>query len=114
MSWFELEKLPYLNAVVSEAIRHGFGVSQRSPRLAPDETLVYRGNFKGHSFEYIIPPGTPMGMSTALTNMDENVFPEPKDFVPERWLGLEDGERHKLANHVTSFSKGSRQCVGIK
>ncbi|KAJ6153740.1 hypothetical protein N7470_006699 [Penicillium chermesinum] len=114
LSWFELEKLGYLNAVIMEGLRHSYGVAPRSPRIAPDETLTYRGQFKGHNIVYTIPPGTPMGMSSAITNHNEDVFPEPYEFIPERWLGLDESKRRKLENHMTSFSKGSRQCVGMK
>lgn len=114
MSWFELEKLPYLNAVVTEAIRHTLGLSARSPRIAPDETLIYRGTFRGREIQYTIPCGTPMGMSTVITNNNEDVFPEPYAFIPERWLDIDENRRRRMENNITSFSKGSRQCVGMK
>lgn len=48
-SWNELEKLPYLSGTVYEALRCSTGISSRSPRIAPTETLVYK--------DYQIPPG---------------------------------------------------------
>jgi cytochrome P450 len=48
-SWNELEQLPYLSGVVYEALRVSTGISTRSPRIAPTETLVYN--------DYQIPPG---------------------------------------------------------
>jgi cytochrome P450 len=41
--------------------------------------------------------------------MDPEIFPEPETFNPDRWM---QGER--LDRYLTSFSKGSRGCVGIK
>lgn len=48
-SWNELEKLPYLSGTVYESLRCSTGISSRSPRIAPTETLVYK--------DYQIPPG---------------------------------------------------------
>ncbi|GAB1217088.1 hypothetical protein ATERTT37_006311 [Aspergillus terreus] len=48
-TWVQLEKLPYLTAVVRESLRLGFGITCRLPRVAPEEVLRYKG--------YEIPPG---------------------------------------------------------
>ncbi|KAL1866898.1 hypothetical protein Daus18300_006601 [Diaporthe australafricana] len=114
LSWFALEKLPYLNAVISEGLRLSYGVTARTPRIAPAETLTYRGHFEGRDVEYTIPPGTPMGMSNALNHHDEDVFPDSHRFLPERWLGVGESQRRRMESNLTSFSKGSRQCLGMK
>lgn len=114
LSWFALEKLPYLSAVLNEGLRLSYGVSSRAPRIAPNENLLYRGEFQGREIEYVIPPGTPMGMSNAINHHNEDVFPDSHAFKPERWLDLEEDERHRMENSLTSFSKGSRQCLGKK
>ncbi|KAJ5219745.1 hypothetical protein N7468_008949 [Penicillium chermesinum] len=106
LSWFELEKLGYLNAVIMEGLRHSYGVAPRSPRIAPDETLTYRGQFKGHNIVYTIPPGTPMGMSSAITNHNEDVFPEPYEFIPERWLGLRREQAAQIGKPHDFFLEG--------
>jgi cytochrome P450 len=36
----QLEKLPYLTAVIQEGLRLSFGVCSRLPRIAPDQELV--------------------------------------------------------------------------
>ncbi|KAJ5578592.1 uncharacterized protein N7459_007556 [Penicillium hispanicum] len=113
LSWFALEKLPYLNAVISEGLRLSYGVTARIPRIATNENLVYRGQFKGQEVEYVIPSGTPMGMSNAINHHNEDVFPDSEKYIPERWLDLEESQRRRMENSLTSFSKGSRQCPGI-
>lgn len=40
-SWIQLEKLPYLTAVVNEALRLSFGAIGRLSRVAPNEKLQY-------------------------------------------------------------------------
>jgi cytochrome P450 len=42
-SWYSLEQLPYLRAVILEGLRLSYGVSARTPRVPVDEDLVYHG-----------------------------------------------------------------------
>ncbi|KAF8867135.1 cytochrome P450 [Acephala macrosclerotiorum] len=61
-----------------------------SPTHSPDATLRYK--------EWIIPPGTAVATTT------------PLEFKPERWLNDKD---RRLDRYLTSFSAGSRVCLGI-
>jgi cytochrome P450 len=99
-----LEKLPYLTAVIYEGLRVGYGVPHRLQRVSPDMSLQYG--------KYTIPPGTPVSMSAMLQHEDPEIFPEPKKFLPERWLPIET-EGQRLHGYLVPFSKGSRQCVGM-
>lgn len=101
-SWTQLEQLPYLSAVIAEANRLSFGVTARVCRIAPDETLRYKG--------YTIPPGTPISSTTLSVHTDESIFPDPWTFDPDRWLGAKGAERRK---YQMAFNKGSRSCIGI-
>ncbi|KAK8023456.1 benzoate 4-monooxygenase cytochrome P450 [Apiospora marii] len=103
-SWTDLEKLPYLSGVVHEAVRLSHGPIFRSPRIAPTEALKYK--------DVIIPPGTPVSMSSYLVHMDSQVFPEPERFKPERWVEAADKGEH-LSKFVVSFTRGSRICLGM-
>ncbi|KAK5651119.1 hypothetical protein OQA88_13258 [Cercophora sp. LCS_1] len=98
--WRKLEKLPFLNACVHEAIRLSHGITTRDPRLAPDEEIKYR--------DWVIPRNTPVSMTTVDVLMSEDIFSEPEKFLPERWLGNPELERY-----FVPFGKGSRQCLGI-
>jgi cytochrome P450 len=99
-----VDNLPYLTAVVQEAIRLGYGGSGRITNIAPDETMTLKSGGK----EWIIPAGTPTSMTIMLLHHDENIFPDSRAFRPERWL-----ENPRLDKHLYSFGKGTRQCVGI-
>lgn len=101
LPWFSLEKLPYLSAVISEGLRLSYGVSSRLPRIAPDESLVYRGHFRGQHLEYLIPPGTPIGMSNGINHHNEDVFTDSTSFLPERWLDKVDVSRHSMESSLT-------------
>jgi cytochrome P450 len=47
-------------------------------------------------------------MTSVLIHHDESIFPDSHEFRPERWI-----ENPRLDRYLVSFSKGSRQCLGI-
>jgi cytochrome P450 len=101
-SWKALEQIPYLRAVIIEALRMSMGAMSRLARVNHSEIMQYRG--------WKIPKHTPVGMSQYLIHYNENLFPSPRTFDPERWL---QGEKSKnLERYVVAFSKGSRGCIG--
>jgi cytochrome P450 len=104
ISLASLERLPYLTGCVQESIRLSYGVSTRLQRIAPDETLVFNDGKK----DFYIPPGTPVGMTSVLIHHDESIFPDSRRFLPERWIG-----HPYLDKYLLSFSKGTRQCIGV-
>ncbi|KAK1850219.1 trichodiene oxygenase [Colletotrichum chrysophilum] len=119
-SWATLEGLPYFNAVLMESLRLMYGSPSRLPRVAPDEDVVYQGTWTppGGSapvdVSHVIPRGYAYGMSAYIMHTDERLFPEPSKFLPERWLD-ENGQRKKgLERFLLTFSKGSRQCLGMQ
>ncbi|KAF1983502.1 cytochrome P450 [Aulographum hederae CBS 113979] len=98
----DLERCPYLVAVVKEGLRLSYGLTTRLPRIA-DVELEYEG--------WRIPAGTPVGMSAAMMHNDEGVWDRPGEFCPERWEDPKEAAR--LGRYLVSFSKGSRGCVGV-
>ncbi|RDW81033.1 cytochrome P450 [Aspergillus mulundensis] len=112
-TWSKLEGLPYLGAVIHESLRLSYGVASRTARVPTDEDLVYRGEWEPEGIHYVIPRGSAIGMSSAVTHHDERVFPDSHSFIPERWLDEKGQRRKELDRTLLSFSKGSRGCVGI-
>jgi hypothetical protein len=53
-------------------------------------------------------------MTSVIMHADENVFPNADEFIPDRWLKEDGTRRTDLERYLMSFSKGSRQCIGIK
>lgn len=98
-----LRQLPYLSAVINEGLRMGIGVSSRLQRVAPDRALSYR--------DWIIPPGTPVSMSSLYMHKNSKVFPAPQTWRPERWL--ENNAMERLDKYLVPFSKGTRACLGM-
>ncbi|KAF2158546.1 hypothetical protein M409DRAFT_38183 [Zasmidium cellare ATCC 36951] len=101
-SWTELERLPFLAAVVQEGNRLNFGLTGRSCRVS-HENLCYRG--------LMIPPGTPVSTMSIFVNANEKLYPDPWTFNPDRWL--EPGAV-SLRKFTLSFGKGSRSCIGMQ
>lgn len=99
-SWMELERLPYLNAVITEGLRKGMGVTSRFIRVAPRQNLQYKN--------YTIPAGFAVSMSTLPLHRNKYIYNKPDEFIPERWLG----ENAKTDLFV--FGRGPRMCIGQK
>ena len=103
-SWRTLEKVPYLKAVITEALRITVGAATRSARINHHESMQYG--------DWQIPPHTAVSMSSSFTSLNKTIFPEPWAFRPERWLRGEESKQ--LEKYLVSFSRGARQCLGIK
>ncbi|KAL8787770.1 MAG: hypothetical protein Q9195_007639 [Heterodermia aff. obscurata] len=101
-----LEQLPYLTAIINESLRLSYGTTSRLQRVCPDQTLLFTDNTSLK--QYSIPPNTPVSMTSLLIHHNESLFPNSHSFSPERWLTDSD-----LKKSLVSFSKGSRQCIGI-
>ncbi|KAI1811100.1 cytochrome P450 [Poronia punctata] len=99
----DLEQLPYLTAVLMEGLRLAPAVATRQARVAPDRDLVYKS--------WTIPAGTPVGMTTILMHLDPELYPNPEQFQPERWVDIHD--RRKAEKTFAPFSRGPRICVGM-
>ena len=97
-----LEQLPYLDAVINEGLRLSYGTLHRLQRVHPDTALTFQ--------DWVIPPGTPVGMSSFSFNGNPAVFPAPEVFDPSRWLGPKRDFRRKF---LFNFGKGTRHCVGM-
>ena len=97
-----LKKLPYLSSVISEGLRLSYGTIHRLQRVYPDNVLTYR--------DWIIAPGTPVGMSPLFMHNGQATFPDPQLFDPSRFIGPEKENRQR---HLFIFGKGTRQCVGM-
>ena len=93
-SWTELEKLPYLAGCVREGVRLSYRVTAQEPRLL-SKPLEYKG--------WIIPPRTPVSMTNVNVCDDEEIFPEPRTFRPERGIGSQKGTQRAEPGEVLSW-----------
>lgn len=101
----QLEQMQYLRATMYESLRMFSGLSLRFARVFPDRNMQYKN--------WIIPSGTPVSMSPLPIHDNEDIFPEPNEFKPERWLPF-DTNRQRLLRYLATFGGGSRGCVGLE
>jgi len=102
MSYEALEKLPYLTAVIKESLRMAHGIVTPLPRVVGPGDAQILGE--------TIPAGTVVAMGHTIVHRNPEIFPEPLEFLPERWLR---DDSHLLDKYLVAFSKGSRSCLGI-
>ena len=101
----QLEQMHYPKATMYETLRIFSGLSHRLARVFPDRNMQYK--------DWVNPSGTPISMSPLLIHDNEDIFPEPYEFKPERWLPL-DTNGQRLLRYLATFGGGSRGCVGIE
>ncbi|KAL1989438.1 hypothetical protein VTN49DRAFT_7249 [Thermomyces lanuginosus] len=98
----ELERLPYLTAVLKESLRMSPGVASPLPRVVPPGGATICKTF--------IPGGTVVEMSSHFVHRDPTIFEKPDEFIPDRWLGENAKDLEKW---LVPFSKGPRSCLGL-
>ncbi|KAB8205575.1 cytochrome P450 [Aspergillus parasiticus] len=98
-----LDKMPYLDAVIKEALRCAPPIPMSFPRYVPHSGRTIDG--------YFVPENTIVSCQPyTVHRFNEEVFPEPDRFNPERWLeekGFNDRNRLFFA-----FGTGGRGCTG--
>lgn len=106
-----LSSCRYLRACVDEALRMSPplpGTLWRELAEASGEPWIIDG--------HIIPPGTKVGVNIYSLHHNEEYFPEPFAFVPERWLEDEtpytQTSNKDMQDAFAAFSTGPRGCAG--
>lgn len=105
LEYLTLEKLPYLTSVIKEGLRLSYGVPGRLPRVIETPDAVFNG--------YCVPKNTIVGMSAWMLNRNPQNFPEPDQFIPERWSDPAKSKRSEN-KYFAPFGRGSRQCLGMQ
>ncbi|KAL2005575.1 hypothetical protein VTN00DRAFT_10068 [Thermoascus crustaceus] len=112
--WRDINGLPYLDAVMREAMRINPGIAMIFERVVPE------GGFTLPDGRYI-PAGKKVGINPAVTNRDREVFGDDADvFNPDRWLRKPEetqeafNARSRRMKDVADFAfgGGGRVCMG--
>jgi cytochrome P450 len=92
-------RAPYLSAVCQETLRIYPIVPIAVPRVTKSPVQI-----RGYQFE----PETSLAPCLYLTHQREDLYPEPKQFKPERFL-----ERQYSPYEYFPFGGGNRLCIGF-
>jgi cytochrome P450 len=98
-----LADMPYLGAVVSESLRL-WPPGPLSGRRAIDDFEL-----AGHR----IPGGSLVLYSPYLTHRVPELWPEPEQFLPERWIPGSPAHREPVPYSFVPFGGGYRRCIGF-
>ncbi|KAM5363917.1 hypothetical protein ACJZ2D_011769 [Fusarium nematophilum] len=103
--WEDVRDLPYLGAVINEALRCHPAAGLPLERVVRPQGIHVSGQF--------IPGGTIVGCSAWVVHRDDSVFgSDPTVFRPERWIDATAEQKAKMKNSLFSFGAGSRTCIG--
>lgn len=108
----KLNSCTYLRAVIDETLRmspSSLGTLWRQQDMSTPSNAKKPFVVDGH----VIPPGVQVGINPYTLLHNEEYFPEPFNFKPERWLGPEDSsEMRTMRRAFAPFALGERGCAG--
>ncbi|KAK4560755.1 hypothetical protein LTR86_005334 [Recurvomyces mirabilis] len=105
-----LDKLSLLDAIVQETLRLHAANPARMPRVAPTGGMTLHG--------YDIPVGTIVSTNAYCLHRNPDVFPEPLEWRPERWMvhrpeeKLDGPDLPRMKKWFWAFGSGARNCIG--
>lgn len=102
-----IDSLPLLDAVLHETLRLWPSVPGGQPRQTPPgapSTLAGYDN---------IPPGVRVQSAAYTLHRNPDVFPEPEEWKPERWLDATPEKMTEMRRWFWAFGSGGRMCIGL-
>ncbi|KAH6674858.1 cytochrome P450 [Halenospora varia] len=99
-----IEALPYLDAVLTETLRLYPGSSGPFPRVVPE-----KGARLG---DFDVPPGTVVASSVYCLHQNAEVFENPQEWRPERWIEASPEKKKEMMKWFWVFVSGGRICIG--
>lgn len=105
INYIQTQEIPYLKAVVTEALRMFPSIVYQLLRYSPEGGITIDGHY--------IPAGYEIGISPISQNRDKAVFGEDADeFRPERWLESQERTSAMESGNMTFGGNGPRTCIG--
>ncbi|KAF1360994.1 cytochrome P450 4A10 [Lizonia empirigonia] len=95
----DIQALPYLTAVVKESLRISMANPTRLPHVVPAGGWMFKGKY--------FPADSIVGCSGYEFHFNAEVFPDLRQFIPERWLSATE----EMSKYWFAFGAGSRACI---
>ncbi|KAH6957379.1 cytochrome P450 [Fusarium avenaceum] len=103
--WNEVRDLPFLNAVIKEALRCHPAAGLMLERIVPARGLQTNG--------YHIPAGSIVGVNAWVLHRNKDIFGQDADrWRPSRWTESSIEKQKLMEKSLFSFGAGSRTCIG--
>ncbi|HEX8689856.1 MAG TPA: cytochrome P450 [Solirubrobacterales bacterium] len=114
-TWERLVRTPAAHERLREAVRSGEDAEEEieaaiveGMRCRPVIPMIGRRvKLPWRLGDYAVAPETPVAMSILLVHHREDLYPQPFEFKPERWLGRKPGTYEWIP-----FGGGIRRCLG--
>ena len=103
-----IDALPLLNNILQETLRLYAAAPGQQPRMTPFSP-------KGTTIEGYtgIPGGVMVSANAHSLHRNQEIFPEPESWRPERWDGDAGGKKvEEMKRWFWTFGSGGRMCLG--
>ncbi|KAK5173806.1 uncharacterized protein LTR77_002487 [Saxophila tyrrhenica] len=101
------DETPIIDAVIKETLRVYPPVSGMQPRITDKPTAVGPG-----AHQIVLPPGITVHAQTWTLHRNNEVFPKPEEWRPERWIECSPEKRKEMDAWSWAFGSGPRRCLG--
>lgn len=100
-----VDQLTLLDAILQETLRLWVAVPGGQPRVTPSPSCTLAG------YENI-PPGVRVQSQGYTMHRNPEVFPEPEEWIPERWLHATPEKLAEMRRWFWAWGSGGAMCIG--
>ncbi|CAK7900297.1 hypothetical protein CAAN3_05S00628 [[Candida] anglica] len=111
-----IDTLPFLDALFQENLRVHASIPGAEPRVVDKPYKVLISSERAVT----LPRGTTISCQPYSIHRNEDVFPNPDEFLPDRWLQHKDESDFEFKQRIIRqqrymmpFGKGIRMCLGM-
>lgn len=104
-SFRSIDSLPLLHATLMETLRLHPPIPGPQPRVTPSfPTSIVNSP--------PLPPGIRVSANAYCLHRNKDVFPDPLQWRPERWLTESKERKNEMMRWFWAFGSGGRMCIG--
>ena len=100
-----IDTLSLLHAVIMETLRLHSAIPAPQPRITPSTPTSLAGSPP-------LPGGVRVSAQAYSLHRNEEVFPQPEEWRPERWLDVSKEQKDEMMRWFWAFGSGGRMCIG--